>query len=313
MNTDDALLLVRVAESLSFKTAAAQLGISRSAASKRIALLEKALGATLINRTPRSLSLTHAGAVVLEQCRKMCEAVDAVQQAIHGHGLQPVGRLHVALPTPLAVALMPALTHEFAVSYPKVALSVHVVDGEVDVVGGGYDVVFAVSRQLADSSLSAHRLAKTQNVLAASPTYLQRNGTPAGPGELRRHRCLGVGYATNRAATWRFYETEPVDVEVRYAMTFNNFLLLTLAAREGMGFIYVPELYIHMEILRGQLKAVLPTCTAALESGLFAIYPRRSPPEKVRALVDFVKARLICMSEPATAEAWPYLTSAEYA
>ena len=312
MHTDDALLFIKLAETQSFKASAAQLGISRSAASKRIALLEKALGTTLINRTPRSLSLTHTGTLVLEQCRKMCEAIENVQQAVHGHGMQPVGALQIALPTPLGVALLPTLMHEFVRSYPKVTLSVHLVDGSVDIVAGGYDVAFTVSRRLADSSLSAQRLIMTRQVLAASPTYLRRNGTPTKVQELVKHKCLGMGYAGTKHSTWQFFDVEPLDVHVRYAVTFNNYLLLSHAACQDMGFIYVPDLFVRNEMLRGQLVSVLPAATAHVESGLFSIYPRRDPPEKVRAIVDFVKARLGQIAEPSVpSDSRPRIVSVE--
>lgn len=292
MNTDDALLFVRLAECLSFKDAASQLGISRSAASKRIALLERSIGARLVNRTPRSISLTHAGGVLLEHCRIICAAMEGAQQAIHGHGLQPVGTLQIALPTVLGRELLSALLSEFVASYRKLTLSIHLFDGEIDVIGGGYDVAFVVASRLADSNLRAQRVVTTHYVLAASPGYLRQCDAVGNARDIAKHRCLGIGYAATRSDTWRFICDKPIEVGVRYSMTFNSYQPLVSAACQDMGFIYVPALYIRQELARGQLRAVLPEQTQGAETALYALYPNRKPPEKVSALVDFVKPRI---------------------
>lgn len=227
MDTKDALLFVRVAETLSFKDAAAQLGISRSAASKRIALLEKELGVLLINRNSRGISLTHPGTIVLEQCRTICNAAADLQQALHGHGMQPVGALQAAIPTPLGATLLPLLMTEFVPNYPKLALSVHLVDGEIDIVSSGFDVALIVAPRLEDSSLRVQKLATTRQVLVASPDYLARHGAPRDAQDILRHRCLGIGYARTKTASWRFRDKgKLVDIEVPLAMTANSYLVL---------------------------------------------------------------------------------------
>lgn len=298
MNTQDALLFVRVAESLSFKVAASQLGISRSAASKRIALLEKELGATLVLRNPRRISLTHAGVIVLRQCRIICEAISQAQQAIHGHGMQPVGTLQLAMPTALGASLLPSLLTEFVESYPKVNLSVHLVDGPVDVIGGGYDVALTVTRRLEDSSLRAQRIASTDQVLVASPGYLKRCGVPRDVRELSKRDCLGIGFANTAGGTWRFVEdSQPIDVQVRYALTANSYLVLNLAACFDRGFLYVPELYVGSEIERGRLAPVLPERTRSISWDLYAVYPHRDVPETVKAVIDFIKARIPTLAQ----------------
>ena len=293
MNTQDALLFVRVAESLSFKIAASQLGISRSAASKRIALLEKEFGALLINRNSRSISLTNAGSIVLKQCRAVCDALAHAHQGIHGHGMQPVGAIQIAAPTPLGAVLLPALWTEFVGNYPKVDLSVHLIDCEVDVVGGGFDVVLSISRRLTDSNLRAQKLFTTSQVLVASPEYLRRCGTPSDVTELTRHDCLGLGYANKARTTWRFADgARWIDVQVRYVLTSNNHMALVQAACLDRGLLYAPELFVSREIERGWLKVVLPANTRSIMWDVYALYPHKDVPERVRALIDFIKPRL---------------------
>jgi DNA-binding transcriptional LysR family regulator len=293
MNNRDALLFVRVAESLSFKEGAAQVGISRSAASKRIALLEKELGTTLINRTSRSLSLTSAGELVLGQCRVICAAVSSIQQGIHGQGTHAVGALQVAVPTPVGAALLPSLITDFVATHPTLSVSIHLVDGHVDFVGGGFDVALVVAQRLSDSGLTAKKLATCKQVLVASPGYLRRYGTPTAVADLVTHRCLGIGYARKKSAVWRFAngKTE-IEVEVPIAMSANSFLVLNLAACLDMGLLYAPDLYVSSDVGRGRLKPVLPDYTRSIEWGLYGVYSSRKAPAKVRAFLDFVRSRI---------------------
>lgn len=293
MNTKDARLFVRLAESGSFKHAATQLNISRATVSKRLALLEKEFGAILIHRNSRNISLTQAGMILLEQCHHICAAEDSALQSIHGHGLQPIGTLQLALPTPLSTSLLPALIREFAKNYPKVSLSVHFIDGDTDVIGKGFDLVIRLARKLEDSALTAQRLTTSKQVLVASPGYLKTHGTPVNVSQLSAHSCLALGYASNRTQSWRFTDKNGlVDVDVQCAMTCNCYLALHLAACLDMGFIYVPELVVKNDILSGRLKVVLPENTRAFEWGLFAVYPSRQLSQKTKALIDFIKARI---------------------
>ncbi len=293
MNSDDALLFVRLAESLSFKEAARELGISGSTASKRIALLEKELGATLISRNPRKSSLTHAGSLVLQQCCIICAAVETAQQAIHQHRMQPAGPVQVAIQAPLGAALLPALILDFVPRFPKTNLSVHLIDGQIDVIGGGFDVALTMSRKLDDSNLKAQRLATSRQVLVASPTYLKRHGIPSDVQELSKHRCLGIGHATTLTGSWRFADKKRiVTVKVRYALTSNSYYVLKCAACLDMGLLYVPELFVVSEIAHRKLNVVPLKQLSSIDWGLYALHAARSTPEMVRAIVDFIKARV---------------------
>lgn len=190
--------------------------------------------------------------------------------------------------------MLPLLMTEFVPSYPKVSLSVHLVDGQVDVVGGGFDVALIVAEKLEDSGLTAQRLSTTRRVLAASPDYLKRHesGSPHHPSELTVHRCLDIGYARKKVAAWPFmHKGDSVDVEVPLSMTANNYLVLNLAACLNAGFVYLPELYVKSDVERGRLVHVLPECSKNIDWGLYAVYATRNPPEKVHAFIDFIRAR----------------------
>ena len=298
MNTRDAQLFIRLAESGSFKETAAQLNVSRATVSKRLAVLEKKFGAILIYRNARSINLTQYGEVLLEQCRIICDAVDSAQQAMRGYGLQPVGTLQLALPTELGISLLPSLTKEFASSYPKVCLSVHFVDGDIDIIGDGFDLAIRLTQHLDDSALIAQRMITTNQVLVASPEYLRQSGTPSDLEQLSEHSCLGVGYASDMPSSWRFADNgDFVDVPIVCRMTSNNFLALKIAACHDMGLLYVPEFVVRNDIRQGRLQRVLPEKTRHCEWGIYAVYPGRRSSLKTKALIDFIKARLAILEQ----------------
>jgi DNA-binding transcriptional LysR family regulator len=292
MITSDVLLFVRVAEAASFKEAARQLNISASQASKRIALLENDLGARLFYRSPRSISLTSAGETLLEYYRRICEMVEESRAAI-GKLSKPSGRLRFSVPTCLGAALLPKLHTDFAKRYPEIQLDAHTSESFVDVVAGGYDVVIRVAQRLTDSTLTARRLATSPLVLAAAPSYLEKHGTPSDVTELAKHQCLGLKSA--RPCVTRWYFTTPqgqVAVPVNLMTVTDSNLALVLAARSGLGLVYVPRAVIANELRQDALRAVLPDLCKGVEWGVFAVYSGKTLTSNAAVFIDFVRALL---------------------
>lgn len=292
MVTNDVLLFVRVAETASFKDAAMQAGISTSQASKLIASLEKRLGVQLFYRSPRSLSLTSAGETLLHYCRRICEVVEESREALDRHS-KPAGRLRFSVPSCLGAALLPRLHSDFAKRYPEIQLDAHTSDYLVDIVAGGYDVVIRVAQRLLDSKLTARRLATAPLVLAAAPSYLERHGTPSDVAELVRHQCLGLKSARNLATKWQFTTPKgPVVLPVHLTTVTDSNLALVLAARAGLGLVYVPRTIIANELRQGALRAVLPEYCKGVTWGIFAVHAGRTPTSNAAAFIDFVRALL---------------------
>ncbi len=293
ISSNDVALFARVAQTLSFKDAADALGISRSAVSKRIARLETNLGATLVNRTSRSLSLSELGGVLSKHCTEIEAALHKAERAIRDQDPRPVGTVHFSVPTSLGAALMPSLVSDFQARYPDIRLNAHFAESFVDVVTGGYDLVIRLAQKLADSSLTAQRLMTSQKVLVASPRYLEKYGTPSHVRELKNHRCLGLGYVGQTAPTWRFSGSDgPLDLPMSYAFTANNDLALNLAACMDMGFLYTAEILVSSELARNRLRVVLPEFCQRMDYGVYVLYPHRHPPTKARVFVEFVREKL---------------------
>lgn len=303
MNSTDTNLFLKVALTLSFKETADQLGMSRSAISKRVALLEKELGTALVNRTPRSISLTEAGQIFARHCEDIDDTIARATQAVQRRDQVPSGILRTSLPTGLGAQLMPALMTGFAAEYPDIRLVTHFGEPFVDIVTGGYDVVIRIAERLTDSALMAKRLATSPRLLVASAAYLEKHGTPEDVRQLSRHRCLGLAYRSATAGQWRFAESRNVvfDVPVNYHFTSNNDLALILAACLGAGIFYTTEVLVQNELKRGRLVPVLPDVCRRIQMGVFAVYPQKQPSAKVRAFIEFVSERV---AELETADRW---------
>lgn len=293
MLADDALLFVRVAETRSFKEAARQLRVSQSHVSKRIAQLEQQLGTALIYRSSRSISLTAPGETLLDHCRLICDLAREAKTAVEELSGSPTGRLRLSVPTCIGAALLPRLIDEFAVRHPAVEIEAHSSEAFVDIVAGSYDVVIRVAQKLTDSNLTAQRLGTSPLVLAASPEYLDKHGTPSHVRALSKHSCLGLRRTSGTDAVWRFMARDGgVNVPVTLASSTETNLALVLTACRGLGFIYVPEIVIANELRQGWLRPVLPESCEGIEWGIYAVYSGRKPAASVRAFIEFVKGFL---------------------
>lgn len=293
MDIEDILVFTRVADASSFKEAAKHLNISRSQASKRIAALEAELGTPLIYRTPRSISLTSAGETLLEHYRRILDLMEQARTAVGQLNAGHLGRLRISMPTCLGTRLLPQLYEAFLAQHPRLLLDVHVSETAVDIVAGGYDVVFRVAQRLSDSTLTARRLATSPLVLAAAPGYLLEHGIPVDVLELATHRCLGLESGKQLSTSWQFCrDHQRCNVPITLRVASDTHLSLVQAASAGLGFIYVPKVVIAEELQRGTLQAVLPQFCQGIDWGIHAMHAGRTPNKNAAALIDFVRGVL---------------------
>jgi DNA-binding transcriptional LysR family regulator len=298
----DVLLFVRIAETLSFKEAAKHLSISRSQASKRIAALEDELGAALIYRSPRSISLTSAGETLFAHYRRIFDMMEEARLAVEHLTNAPIGRLRFSMPTCLGSGLLPKLYSEFLPRYPGIVLDAHTSETCVDIVAGGYDVAIRVAQRLTDSTLTARRIATSPLVLAAAPAYLQERGIPAHPAELARHRCLGLQRPKQPNAAWYFRaESERFSVPIDFWAVSDTNLALVRAACSGLGFVYLPLGVIANKLQHGALQIVLPEFCRGIEAGIYAVHAGRTPSKNAAVFIDFVRDALLTFDGIASA------------
>lgn len=280
-------LFARVVHHRSFSAAAREAGLAKSAVSRRIAELERSLQVRLLHRTSRTLSLTEEGLRVHEHARALVAAADAAQEVA---GLA-TGAVRGTLRLNASVAfsqlyLARALT-EFLALHPEVEVHLATDDRLVDVVEGGFDVVFRIGR-LTDSSLVARRLGTDRLVVCASPEYLARAGTPRSPADLLQHACLHFALVP-RAAEWRFRQGgRAFEVSTRGPLSCTDGLTLREAVLAGAGLATVPSFFVASDVAAGRLQLVLEGARRA-EFGIHAVTAHRTQtPPRVRALLDFL-------------------------
>jgi len=276
----------------SYTGAAATLGTSKSAASKAVARLERRLGSRLLHRTTRSVTLTEAGRALEARAARMVEEAGAGAEAVAALAAEPLGTLRVNGPVTfgemhLAPAL-PALLRR----HPGLRIELALDDRLVDAVGGGWDVVVRIA-PLADSGLAVRRLALDRRVVAASPAYLARRGTPRAPEDLRQHDCL---HYTNvsRADEWRFKGPRGAfSVPTAGPLDADHGPVLRAAALDGVGIGVFPEFMVAGELREGRLVELLAPHALPRRTAIHALFSRGRPtPPKVRVFVDHLAERL---------------------
>lgn len=276
-----------VVEQRSFTAAARALGVSKSAVSKQIARLEDRLGARLLNRTTRKLSLTEVGVAFYERCARIVEEADAADDEVGSLAAAPRGRLRVNAPMTFGTMHLGPAMAGFMRDYPEVDIDLHLDDRFIDLVAEGFDVAVRIT-SLADSSLIARRVAPSRHAICASPDYLARHGTPRRPEDLRDHECLGYTYR-NDGATWTIDGADgPVNVSISGRLCANNGEVLRDAAIAGAGLFISPVFIVGDALRNGQLVEVLSEHVPQTH-GIYAVYPhRRHVSPKVRAFVDYL-------------------------
>ena len=283
-------VFARVVEARGFSAAARDLGMSKSAVSKQVTRLEDRLGARLLNRTTRRLSLTAAGAAFHEHCQRMLAEAEAAERAVTQLQVEPRGVLKLNAPMSFGVLhLAPALP-DFMRRYPELTLDLALSDRVVDLIDEGYDLAVRIGR-LADSSLVARRLAPSRRVVCGAPAYFERHGRPLRPEDLRRHNCLLYTYMTS-GDEWRYHGPDGEGaVKLTGTLRANNGEVLRDALLAGLGVAPMPTFMVGHDLAAGRLVTVLSEY-ADLDTSVYAVWPHsRHLSTKVRVFVDFLAER----------------------
>lgn len=279
---------VRVVESGSFVAAADRLKISTSSLSRLVADLEHHLGARLLNRTTRRLSLTEIGQSYYERCVTLLADV-AEAEAIAGQAAaQPRGTVKVTCSHGMAELHVAPAISTFVERFPEVKFDLVIADRLVDLVEEGFDLAIRVG-PVGSDRLVARRLGGTQLVLCAAPGYLARRGTPGSLADLTGHDTLTYAYSST-PRLWRVIDVMGKAHEVRVAGSLhaNSGEALRAAAIAGLGLIYEPDFLLADALKKGELVRVLPDYTG-VTGDIWAVYPsRRHLSLKVRLFVDHI-------------------------
>jgi len=280
-------LFVEVVNGGGFTAAAEKIGLSRAQVSKAVMQLEAHLGARLLNRTTRRVSLTEIGRIYYERCKAILHDIDGVEDIAREQSSKPHGRLTLSAPTSFGMLHMNEVITQFIKQYPQVQISLSLADRFIDVVSEGFDLVIRIAA-LEDSSLIARKIAPCKRVFCASPDYLHREGIPQVPQDLGIHHCL-IYSNDLKPGTWVLHGPHGTEfIKVNGPLCADNGDILKSAAIAGLGITLLPTFIVGADLRAGRLQQVLSNYCPP-EISIYAVFPsRRYLSAKVRTFVDFL-------------------------
>jgi len=282
-------VFVEVAERGSLTAAAEALEMSRAMVTRYLAEVERWLGARLLHRTTRRISLTGPGEAALLRFRQMLAIGDELRGELATDNPEPHGLLRVTASVSFGQSHLAAAVAEFVKRHPLTRVELLLVDRVVNLVEERVDIAVRISRAI-DPSLIARPLGQCRSVLCAAPSYLAERGTPTTADALATHNCLTHHYVGK--SVWHLQrDGRKIAVAVGGNISANEASLLLEAVRAGAGIAMLPMYQIAPLLHAGELVAVLPDHEVEL-LGLYAVYAsRRQLPTIMRSFLDFLVER----------------------
>ncbi|NKL98283.1 LysR family transcriptional regulator [Rhizobium leguminosarum bv. viciae] len=281
---------IAIARRGTFRAAAIDLGMSTTALSHTISRLEAGLGVRLFNRTTRSVSLTDAGRLFVQQVGPTLQDLHAALDLVRSHRETPSGTIRINAAPFAARAIISPLVLEFLRRYPDMNVDIVTEGKMVDIVKDGFDLGVRVEG-LVPSDMIAVSLGRPQrHAVVGSPEYFEKHGKPMVPPDLLNHRCIRVRLPDGSLFRWRFEKDgEPVQIDVRGPIALDEASLTRTAVLESAGVGYLFEQDILSDIEAGRVVRVLEDWTLPYP-GLCLYYPgRRNLSAGVRAFLDLAR------------------------
>jgi DNA-binding transcriptional LysR family regulator len=266
------------------------LGVSASTMSQTIRALEERLGVRLLNRTTRSVALTEAGALLLQQIHPALDEIGTAIESLTALRATPAGVLRLAVES-LAVKMVvdPVLT-SFRAAYPDITLDIVIDDSHADIVEGHFDAGIRPGSRIARDMIAVRVTPESRLIAVASPSYLATHGRPHRHEDLHAHDCIRFRTTTGAVPTWEFARgAEKIDIAVQGSLITNDPDHVVRAALSGLGISYMLEEYMAPHIAAGRLVPVLEDWSLPF-AGYHLFYPsRRQVPPKLRAFSTFLQ------------------------
>lgn len=292
MDLNEIMIFAKVAQAGSFTAAARELGMPKSTVSRKVSELERRLGARLLQRTTRKLSLTDVGRAYYERSQRIVSEIEEAERAVSNLQQAPRGRLRIT--APLNFGFLGPVVATFLERHVDVQVELVCTDRVVGLVEEGFDVAIRVGH-LADSTLVARTVARMRGYLVASPGYLDKRGRPKLPEDLANHQCLVFGAGPSG---WRLRrDKKDLDVSVRARLSVNDFDVLYAAVLGGLGIALLPAFRSVTEMRTHRFERVLDAWCSP-EMPIHAVYPSS------RHLSPTMKAFLDQLQEGLTPPPW---------
>jgi len=293
MDTESVRLFVLAAERLNISAAGRAVGMAPAVASARLAKLETLLGADLLHRSTRKVSLSLEGAEFLPFAREILAHEDAARAALGLDQPNPSGTLRFTAPSTFAQLYIAPLLPAFLDMHPGINLDLRFSDTRFDLIEGSFDLAIR-NTALEDTSLKGRKLADDTRILCASPAYLEEYGVPQNPADLENHNLIAFKDQTARdlvAANGERRQFNPSTASCR--LTLDDGLSQKIATLSGAGVSMNSLWSVHSELRNGELIRVLPDFIVDDRSVLWLVYPKSNVlTAKVRVFIDFLLEKI---------------------
>ncbi|MEL7370186.1 MAG: LysR family transcriptional regulator [Myxococcota bacterium] len=283
-------LLVSIVEKGGMAAAGREWGLSPATVSARLAALEEHYGTRLIHRTTRSLSLTSEGAVLLEGARQIIAEMDDLEARVRLGAERLFGTMRITGPVDLGRGWLVPRLDAFLAKHPHLKLELQLSDGYVDLSRFGFDLALRYGT-LSDSTLRVRKLTTVRRMACASPSYIEKNGTPQTPEDLAHHNCLVMRFGGEPDHHWPFkVDGKEVRISASGNRVANDGDLVRRWCLDGHGIALKSDLDIRADLDAGRLVPIL-TAFEADPTELQLVYPGgRSPSRRIRALIEHIVA-----------------------
>lgn len=290
-NLNRMMIFYHVVDLGSFTEAAKVLKMAKSAVSRHVTLLEKQVGARLLNRTTRQLNLTEVGRIYFQSCKKIVEETQYMQNEISVLQNQPVGSLKIATTNSLGIQYITPLIVEFMRLYPKLNIELMLQDQVIDMVEENIDVCVRVG-WLQNSDLVATKVADSRLVLTASPSYLKQYGPIVTPKDLEKHACVIFSLLPN-PTKWTFTQKKQQEtVSVSAIIKTNNAGAVKALLLQGAGASVLSHFIVAEDLREGRLVELLPNYDLG-SAGIYLVYQEKQYKQlKIQLFNDFIKKNL---------------------
>lgn len=291
---NDLYYFAMVVEHSGFAAAERALGIPKSRLSRRISQLETDMGARLLQRSTRRFAVTDVGQSVYRHAQSMLAEASAAREVVDRLSAEPRGLVRVSVPVGIAQELMPKLLPDFLARYPQVRVQMHVNNRRVDVINEGFDVAIRVRAKTDDDgSLVKRDFGRIQELLVASPKYLDRAGRPRDPEELANHTTLSMSEDEARQR-WELQGEggEIRRVELKPRIAGFDFPMLMALAKQGLGVTLIPETICADAVRNRELEVVLPAWRLPMGICHVVYASRRGVLPAVRMFIDYLAENL---------------------
>jgi DNA-binding transcriptional LysR family regulator len=295
---DEFNIFLRVVERRSFVAAARQLGLPAPTVSRTMRQFEARLGAELLRRTTRNVTVTETGQLVYEAASRGIAAIEEAEMIAQRQSQFPSGTLRVLAPYSVGHLQLEPLLHEFRSHCPNIRLALTLNNDPLDIITHGFDLAFRTG-ELKDSSYSMRPLFRCAYRIVAAPDYFRSADCPREPIDMRNHIFLGQG-DPHPTQEYIFFRSEShQEVKLKPWLLSNDITIVLDQVLRGAGIAILPEQLVRTHLTSGKLVSILPEWKLNYDFRLSLIFTSHSAHnQKVRAFIDYITAKFRRLSVP---------------